>query len=126
MKCNYCGNDAEWCENKIIYGKNYGKSFMCWYCKDCDAYVGCHNNTKKSLGTMANKELRRLRRQCHAFIDLFWKKRIVRRYTVYAILHELFGRHIHIGEADIDTCKKIISKEFRDLFVKQIFIDESR
>ena len=46
MICPYCNKEAKWCENKVIYGKNYGKSYMCYYCKDCDAYVGCHNNTK--------------------------------------------------------------------------------
>lgn len=61
MICPYCKKEALWCENKEIYGKNYGKSYMCWLCKECDAYVGCHNNTKKPLGTMANKTTRALR-----------------------------------------------------------------
>lgn len=55
MICPYCKRPAKWVENKEIYGKNYGKSYMMWLCKPCDAYVGCHNNTKEPLGTLANK-----------------------------------------------------------------------
>lgn len=61
MKCPKCNNEAIWCENKEIYGKNYGKSYMMWLCKPCDMYVGCHNNTKVPLGIMSDKETRKLK-----------------------------------------------------------------
>ena len=57
MICPYCQKEAPWISNEEVYGKRYGKSYMCYYCKDCDAYVGCHDNTKRALGTMANQEL---------------------------------------------------------------------
>ena len=63
MQCNYCGREAEWVENKEIYGRNYGKSYMAWLCRPCDAYVGCHQNTKKPLGRMSNKEERELKKE---------------------------------------------------------------
>src|SRR3990167_4571490 len=111
LKCPYCNKDAKWCENKVIYGRNFGKSYMCWYCKPCDAYVGCHQNTFKPLGTIANKELRRWRMKAHEVIDPMWKNGLGRkmlRKKTYAMLKEKFGREIHIGESDIETCKKII------------------
>lgn len=110
MICTYCNKEAKWCENKEIYGKNYGKSFMCYLCKDCDAYVGCHNNTKKPLGTIANKELRAWRIKAHRHIDRWWKNKIFTRKEVYNMLKIIFGREIHIGESDIKTCKDIIEK----------------
>ena len=107
--CPYCGNEAKWCENKEIYGKNYGESYMCYYCKPCNAYVGCHNNTTKPLGVMANKELRDWRIKTHDCFDKLWKDGFVTRKEAYKILDDEFGKEIHIGEADIETCQRIIS-----------------
>lgn len=112
MKCPFCNNNAEWVENKEIYGTNYGKSYMCYLCRSCDAYVGCHQNTKKPLGTMANKELREWRKKAHANIDPQWKDFGRSRGSVYAELKELFGKEVHIGESDIETCKKIVGYSF--------------
>ena len=109
MKCPYCNKEAKWVENKEIYGKNYGKSYMCWYCKDCEAYVGCHNNTKAPLGTMANKELREWRMKAHDKIDPLWKNGKMKRNQVYSLLKQKFGKEVHIGESDIEMCKKIIN-----------------
>lgn len=110
MICPYDGTPAEWVNNSRIYGKSYGKSYMCWLCPKCGAYVGCHQNTRRPLGTMANRELRNWRMHAHAHIDPLWKdgENHISRGAVYAILAEHFGRHIHIGESDIETCKKII------------------
>lgn len=109
MKCPYCGKEAEWCENKKIYGRNYGRSYMCYYCQDCNAYVGCHNNTKNPLGTMANKELREWRMKAHSLIDPLWKTGEMKRHEVYQMLADRFGKQIHIGEADVENCKDIIN-----------------
>ena len=108
MKCPYCGKEARWMSNESIYGKKYGKSYMCYYCKDCDAYVGCHQNTRKPLGTMANKELRGWRRKAHEAIDPLWKNGQYTRKIVYEMLKDTFGKKTHIGESDIETCQKII------------------
>ena len=106
--CPYCGNPAVWCENKEIYGQNYGRSVMCWYCKPCNAYVGCHNNSKRPLGSMANAETREWRKRTHAAIDPLWKWKKMRRGEMYGMLNQHFGRQIHIGESDVETCKAII------------------
>ena len=108
MKCPYCQKEATWIPNEQVYGKRYGKSYMCYYCKDCDAYVGCHNNTRSPLGTMANKELRQWRQKAHAIVDPLWKSRKYKRNTVYLRLSEAFGKQIHIGSSDIEQCKEII------------------
>jgi len=46
---------------------------MAYYCKEDDAYVGTHKNSRKSLGTMANKELRERRKKAHRVLDPLWK-----------------------------------------------------
>jgi len=114
MKCPYCNQEAKWCENKEVYGKNYGKSYMCYWCKPCNAYVGCHNNTRKALGTMANKELRKWRIKVHAKIDPIWRtgsdktNKNYRRKKLYRKLHDIFGFEVHVGKSDIEMCQKIL------------------
>jgi len=108
MICPKCKKPAPWVENKEIYGRNYGRSYMCYYCKDCGTYVGCHNNTKKPLGTMADKETREWRKRVHADLDPLWKKGLMKRGEVYGELKRILGEEIHVGESDIDKCEKIL------------------
>jgi len=121
MKCPYCKKKARWCENKEIYGRNYGKSYMTWLCKDCSAYVGCHNNTKKPLGSMANKELRQWRMAAHEVFDPLWKSKKRTRKQAYKILNRFMGKIAHIGESDVNQCKKIIEtvNKFNQVFVHE-------
>ena len=69
MNCPYCNNPAEWVSNAEVYGRPYGKSWMMYLCRPCDARVGCHQNSQTPLGTMANKELRGWRIKAHDAID---------------------------------------------------------
>jgi len=109
MQCPYCGQPAEFVENKEVYGKNLGKSFMMWLCRKCDARVGVHkNNPDKPLGIMANKELRQWRVKAHAAIDPLWKTGDNKRKEVYQALNSIFDKEVHIGESDIEMCQKII------------------
>ena len=69
MNCNHCNQEAEWVENKEVYGKNYGQSYMIWLCRPCDAYVGCHNNTKTPKGNFLAKAKRSLPKEsCTTFL----------------------------------------------------------
>lgn len=118
MICPYCKKDAPWVDNAEVYGRRYGKSYMCYYCRDCDAYVGCHNNTQRPLGTMANKELRELRKAAHVHIDPLYKSGRMKRGTLYKRLQDYLGREIHIGEADEATCRQIATIPLEDLAPK--------
>lgn len=109
MICPYCEKPANYGPNEEFYGKRYGKSYMCYYCKPCDAYVGTHQNTKKPLGTMANRELRDWRKKAHLIIDQLWKSGELKRSQVYAKLAEHFGEEVHVGESDVKRCREIIT-----------------
>lgn len=109
MKCPYCDNEAKWTTNEDIYGKRYGKSYMVYFCDPCNAYVGCHNNSKKPLGTMADATLRSFRVRAHEKIDPLWKKGEMKRKEVYEMLRKKLGKVVHIGESNIETCREIIS-----------------
>jgi len=110
MTCNHCGKEAEWVENKEVYGRNYGDSYMIWLCRPCDAYVGCHQNTKTPKGKMlAKKDLREARKRAHLVIDPLWQSHKYKRKTVYIRLKEAFGREIHVGETEtVEECEDII------------------
>ena len=108
MFCPYCNKEVPWVENKAKYGRNYGRSYMCYWCKDCDAYVGCHNNTKQPLGTMANKELRDWRIKLHAAIDPLWQSGEYKRSEVYQRFTDYFGFDFHVGNTDTKTCEEAI------------------
>jgi len=112
VKCPYCGKSAEWVENKEVYGRNYGKSFMIWLCRSCNAYVGCHENTMKPLGTMANKDLREWRMKAkNLFIvkkmDGTWKNKKLKAKAYYW-LNKAMGREFHFGESTTEDCKAIV------------------
>jgi len=75
MKCQYCLKDAEFVDSAEIYhGISYG---MVYLCRGCDAYCGVHKGTDKPMGSLANKELRELRKECHALFDNRWKVKLI-------------------------------------------------
>ena len=110
MDCNHCKNPAEWVENWEVYGMNYGKSYMIWLCRLCDAYVGCHNNTREPRGKyLAKADLRKARMAAHAVIDPLWKSGKYKRNTVYLRLKEAFGKEVHVGNtSSVEECEEII------------------
>ena len=110
MICPYCNQPARFVDNAEIYnGKRYGKSYMMWYCRPCDAYVGVHhNNPNTPLGTMANKELREWRKKAHSLFDPMWQSGKMTRKQAYRWIKEQTGRWIHMGESTIDDCKLVI------------------
>ncbi len=115
MNCTYCNKKTEWVSNEKIYGRRYGKSYMMWLCEPCDAYVGCHNNSKKALGTLANKQLRELRKESK---NLFITKYLHRWDCANHIKDSMYKRladelkikvsECHFGLFDETMCKKVI------------------
>ena len=63
-QCPYCGNPTKKVDSKIIYTRSYG---LIWYCEPCDAYCGSDRVTGDGLGSVANKELRDLRKDAFEF-----------------------------------------------------------
>ena len=47
-------------ESSMIYGKDYGKIYLC---TNCNAFTGVHKNSDKPLGTLANSILRTKRKE---------------------------------------------------------------
>lgn len=121
--CPYCGDEAVLTDSKEVYGRSYGNI---WICRPCDAYVGVHNDGKNQpFGRLANKELREWRKKAHAVFDPRWKRHMTGwkgvtkggkkhaspRTKAYRWLSVQLGIPLegcHIGEFDVDMCKKVV------------------
>lgn len=104
--CQYCNQKSELVDSSVIYGRSYGLIYLC---KPCDAYVGVHKGTTKPLGILANAELREWKKKAHAAFDPLWENGKYTRKKAYRILADKLGEEeVHIGESDVDKCKKII------------------
>lgn len=116
--CQYCNNPAVLTSSSEVYREDYGPI---WLCRPCGAWVGVHSNSKtnKPKGSLANAELRGWRKKAHAAFDPTWRRAARRgrgipyaRTEAYKQLAEALGIPVsrcHIGEFDIDTCKRAIS-----------------
>lgn len=83
---------------------------MIWLCRPCDAFVGCHHNTKRAKGRfLAKSDLREARKRAHAVVDPLWQGGGYKRGTVYKRLSEAFGYEVHIGDTETpEECEDII------------------
>lgn len=108
--CDYCGRLAEFVDSKVVYGRSYGKIYLC---RNCMAYVGVHKGTDVPLGRLANAELRYWKKAAHAAFDPLWKRGPFRyhRDVAYGWLARKMGlpfEQTHIGLFDVSQCKKAV------------------
>ncbi len=106
--CRYCEGKVILTDSSRIYGKDYGKIFLC---TTCNAFVGVHKRTEKPLGTLANSILRSKRKETHQVFDKFWKDNNMSRTEGYKWLSEKMGlpyKSTHIGYFEIEDCQKVI------------------
>lgn len=116
--CPYCGQPSKRATGHDLYPHRedlYDKKF--YWCKPCDAYVGCHEKTGRAFGTLAHAGLRQIRSATHRAFDPLWldlgykyvERRRVARTRAYAILAEHLGidvKDCHIGMFDEAMCVK--------------------
>ncbi len=116
--CPYCGSDSKLVDSKEIYGTSYG---MIYSCKPCKAYVGVHKGTTKSLGRLADWDLRYWKKRAHLYFDKIWQSDLMKRKDAYLWLSqqlELPKQYTHIGFFGIDTCKKVVELSKNKLKIK--------
>lgn len=114
MICPYCNKTAILTTGQIIYPHRSDLAHLrFWQCKPCDAYVGCHKNSKdyKPLGRLANTELREWKMKVHEVFDPLWKNNGISRDKAYQKLSQLLNLRksdCHIGMFDVETCKRAV------------------
>lgn len=131
LTCPYCGSTAKLVDSAVIYrGRSYGPAWVCADYPKCDAYVGCHPNSEKPLGRLADAELRKTKMAAHAAFDPLWKnkkarpdflrsanrrtkhgKKLSPRRAAYRWLAEQLGTDkdgCHIGMFDVAMCRRVV------------------
>jgi hypothetical protein len=113
--CDYCGKEADYVTGFVIYRSRHDlhhKHF--WFCKPCEAYVGCHGESDKPLGRLAKADLRSAKILAHASFDRLWRGDLPRfssRSAAYAWLGMKLGKskdECHIGMFDLATCNTVV------------------
>jgi hypothetical protein len=105
--CRYCGGAVELVSNGAIYRREYGEWPYAYLCRPCDAYVGLHPQTDIPLGTLANAELRDVRKNSKALFHKLMELRGWSRNRAYARLAEALNMpaaECHFGHFDADGC----------------------
>lgn len=114
-KCPYCGQKlvfrtAEEMGIKEEDGVNF------WACSnypECDAYVRTNKGTQVPRGTVANKELRELRKNTHAVFNRLYTSGYMTKQDAYVWLKTLMGctgHSAHIGQFSEYSCKLVIKE----------------
>lgn len=106
--CRYCGSKVVLTDSSKIYGKDYGKIYLC---TNCNAFVGVHKKSDKPLGTLANSILRAKRKETHQVFDKFWKDNNMSRTEGYKWLSRQMGlpyQSTHIGYFELEECQRVI------------------
>jgi hypothetical protein len=110
--CPYCGEAARLISGQVAYPHRpdlWTKQF--WDCRPCGARVGCHGNTSRPLGRLANTKLRIARGKAHAALDPLYHRGPMSRSKAYAWLARELGidrEACHIGGFDLDQCKQVV------------------
>ena len=118
--CPYCDSPTLQVTGDEIYGQGRGyghiKMFKCP--GTCDAYSGSklEYGVRVSMGSLANKQLRELRKKCHKFFDAQWKgkpnEKLARRkcYVWLQNFTNLPDELAHIGMFNVEQCETLIAE----------------
>ena len=106
-KCNICGG-------KVILlhtNQKFARVEYIYKCTQCGASVGTHpNDPNKALGTLADTELKSLRREAHVWFDKLWTSR-ENREELYERLAAELGierKECHFGTLSKEQLKTAI------------------
>lgn len=113
MRCPYCGSSVILRSADGIYRENT-KGAMLYVCKRypaCDAYVRTRPGTSRPVGTLANRELRLLRREAHRYFDRLYLSGRMSKEQAYEWLASLIQAPMskaHIGYLGEYYCRQVI------------------
>lgn len=123
MRCPYCGSPVIYRSADGIYHDNSNNTmlYVCRRYPECDAYVRVHAGTNIPVGSLANHELRTLRRTAHHYFDQLYQSGMMSKQDAYQWLADLICAPLsqaHIGYLGDYYCKQVI-EESRRLLEKQ-------
>lgn len=115
MRCPYCGSPVVYRSADGIYHDNR-KGTMLYVCSrypECDSYVRVHAGTNIPVGSLANHELRSLRRTAHYYFDQLHESGYMSKQDAYQWLADLIMAPLseaHIGHLGEYYCKQVIEE----------------
>ncbi len=111
MRCPYCGAPVVYRSADGIYNENktHTMLYVCSRYTECDAYVRVQPGKAIPLGTLANGDLRALRREAHHYFDrLYTSGRMTKQEAYHWLATFLQVPQAHIGYLGEYTCKQVI------------------
>lgn len=115
IKCPYCGSKAFLRPAALV---RQGKStepgeevYVCARYPACDSYVAAHRVSRLPMGTLANRELRRKRRQAHLALNRLWENGMMSKREAYHWLQIQMGlpeSEAHIAKFSEMRCEQVI------------------
>lgn len=115
IRCCYCGASVTLRSAEGIIPE-FKPGTMLYVCRNypaCDSYVKVHPGTKLPMGSLANKELRTLRRKAHFHFDQLYSTGLMSREEAYEWLAAqlmLPMEKAHIGQLGPYYCQQVIDE----------------
>ncbi|MBR1865742.1 MAG: DUF3268 family zinc-finger domain-containing protein [Lachnospiraceae bacterium] len=115
VRCPYCGAVARFQSADGIYrdNSNHTMLYVCPNFPECDSYVRVHKGTKIPVGSMANQELRKLRKEAHDHFDRLYQYGYMSKQDAYQWLADIIAAPLaeaHIGHMSEYYCQLVIKK----------------
>ena len=113
LDCPFCGSKASLTDSAVIFKKSFGLYYICRNYPDCDSYVGLQKNSivPRPSGTLADKELRGLRAECHRLFDPIWEHREMTRQEANQRMATVLRIHPSRARIEVLTtvqCRRLI------------------
>ena len=113
IKCPYCGSRALLRPATVVrpIAAPGEEVYVCARYPACDAYVAAHRDSRLPMGTLADKALRRKRRQAHLALNRLWESGCMSKKEAYRYLQVQMGlpeSEAHIGRFSEYRCKQVI------------------
>ena len=123
-RCPYCSSPVTLRSADGIYRDNSAgvKLYVCSRYPECDAYVRVIPGTSTPVGSMANGELRALRRDAHRHFDLLHQTGLMSKGEAYVWLAGMLQAPMsqaHIGYLGAYYCKQVIDESSKMLKIRR-------
>ena len=121
-RCPYCGGPVVLRSADGIYRENKNSTmlYVCSNYPECDAYVRVgFENPSVPIGSLANGNLRALRREAHRYFDQIYESGLMSKADAYAWLSMILAvpkSQAHIGYLGEYYCREVI-KESKQLLI---------
>lgn len=115
MRCPYCGSPVVFRSADGIYRENKRQTmlYVCSRYPECDAYVRVHNGTKIPVGSLADHNLRSLRREAHRYFNCLYESGLMDKRDAYQWLADIISAPMseaHIGHLGEYYCRQVIQE----------------